>query len=262
MTEQKSSTRSSAGTRVEAGVGYLTLDNPPVNVLTIPVMEEAVAALRSLESDPGVKVIAFEAAGTKMFSAGVDVADHTPEKMDHMLRIFNELCMGLYRSPKPTVALVRRTALGGGCELAAFCDLIVASEKAKFGQPEIKVGVYPVLGAALFAQMVGPKAAAEILLTGGNYTAAEARAIGLVNQVFEDERFDEQCGAYLAALTANSGLVLSLTKKAMLASAGKDPEAALAAAEEIYVKELMTSRDANEGLAAFIEKRPPTWTES
>ena len=223
-------------TRVEGGLGFLTFDHPPVNVLTIPVMEEAVAALGSLEGDDGVKVIVVEAAGTRAFSAGVDVADHTPEKMDHMLKVFNDLCLGLHRSPKPTVAAVRRMALGGGCELAAFCDLLVASDKATFGQPEIKVGVYPVLGAALFAQMVGPKAANEILLTGRTYSAAEAKDLGLANQVWADDSFDEELAAYLLAMTANSGLVMSLTKKAILASAGKDPDSALAVAERIYVR--------------------------
>ena len=249
-------------TRVEAGIGHLTLDNPKVNVLTIPVMEQAVAALAALEADAAAKLIVVEAAGTRAFSAGVDVADHTPEKMDHMLRVFHDLCLGLHRSPKPTVAAVRRMALGGGCELAAFCDLAVASDQATFGQPEIKVGVYPVLGAALFTGMVGPKTTNEILLTGSTYGAGEACALGLVNRVWPDERFDEELAAYLAVLAANSGVVMSLTKKAILASAGKEPDAALAAAERVYVHELMTTADANEGLAAFIEKRPPVWKEA
>ena len=177
--------------------------------------------------DAAVEVIVVEAAGTRAFSAGVDVADHTPEKMDHMLRVFNDLCLGLHRSPKPTVAAVRRMALGGGCELAAFCDLIVASDKATFGQPEIKVGVYPVLGAALFAQMVGPKAAERDPADGWHLRRRGGDGLSA---------WSTRCGRTSAStrswprtwlvLTANSGLVMSLTKKAILASAGKDPEAA------------------------------------
>ena len=161
-------------TRIDGGVGYLTLDAPPVNILSIAVMEEAVPALRKLEQDPRVKVIVLEAAGTRAFSAGAAVGDHTVEKMEAMLSIFNELCVGLVQSPKPTIAAVRRMALGGGCEVVACCDMVVASEKATFGQPEIVLGVYPVIGVALFADIMGPKAAAEMLLSGRTYSAAEA----------------------------------------------------------------------------------------
>ena len=244
------------------GVGRLTIANGPLNVLTIAAMEEAVAGLRELESDREVKVIVAGAAGTKAFSAGVDVADHTPEKMDHMLGIFNELCLGLRHSPKPTIAAVRRMALGGGCELAACCDMVIASDQATFGQPEIKVGVYPVLGVALFAQILGQKAANELLLSGMSYTAEEARAFGLVNRVVPDDRFDAEVEGYVGRFLGNSGLVMSLTKKAILASAGKETMAAVAAAEDIYVRELMVTADANEGLQAFIGKRKAVWTES
>src|SRR5665811_685517 len=133
-----------SGERVTAvndgGLGRLILNNPPVNVLTIPVMEEAVDALGELQENSEVKIILVEAEGEKGFSAGVDVADHTPEKMEHMLGIFDDLCMGLYRSSKPTIAAVHGLVLGGGCELAACCDLVVAADNSVFGQPEIKVG--------------------------------------------------------------------------------------------------------------------------
>jgi cyclohexa-1,5-dienecarbonyl-CoA hydratase len=248
-------------TRSEGGLGRLIVDNPPVNVLTIPVMEEAVDALKSLESDAGVKVIVVESAGDKAFSAGVDVADHTQEKMGHMLEIFNDLCLGLHHSSKPTVALVRRMALGGGCELAASCDIVLASEKATFGQPEIKVGVFPILGVVLYPAMFGPKAANEILLTGSTYSAAEAQVFGLVNRVYGDDVFAEEAESYLAGLVGNSGVVLSLTKKAVLAGRGKDVREALGAATAVYTGQLMTTHDANEGLAAFMEKRRPVWEE-
>jgi cyclohexa-1,5-dienecarbonyl-CoA hydratase len=246
----------------EAGIGRLVLDNPPVNVLTIGVMEEMVQALRELEADPAVKVIVVEAAGDRAFSAGVDVADHTPEKMGHMLAVFNELCLGLHRSPKPTVAAVKRMALGGGCELAALCDMVVASDQATFGQPEIKVGVYPVLGVAVFPQIMGVKVANELLLTGKTFSAEEARSMGIVNRVFPDGEFDAQLAGFLKPLRNNSGLVMSLTKKAILAGLGKDADVALPVAEKIYVDELMVTRDANEGLQAFLEKRRPEWREA
>lgn len=248
--------------RVENGLGRLVLDSPPLNVLTIAVMEEMVQALRELEGDPAVKVILLEAAGDRAFSAGVDVADHTPEKMSHMLEIFHELCLGFHVSPKPTVAAVRRMALGGGCELAAMCDMIIASDQATFGQPEIKVGVYPVLGVALFEAIMGPKASNELLLTGRPFSAGEASAVGLVNRVAPDGDFDQELATFLKPLLANSGVVMSVTKKAILASAGKEPQHALHAAEDIYLNELMRTEDANEGLQAFLEKRRPIWKEA
>lgn len=244
------------------GIGRLILASPPLNVLTIAAMEEMVQGLRKLESDVAVKVIVVEASGDRAFSAGVDVADHTPEKMQHMLDVFHELCMGLHLSAKPTVAAVRRMALGGGCELAAMCDMVFASEQATFGQPEIKVGVYPVLGVAVFTQLLGPKMANELLLSGSVYTAEESKAMGLVNRVVADEEFDVQLAAFLKPLRGNSGLVMSLTKKAILAGLGKDTMSALHASEDIYVNQLMRTADANEGLQAFLEKRKPVWREA
>jgi cyclohexa-1,5-dienecarbonyl-CoA hydratase len=249
-------------THREEGVGRLVLNNPPLNVLTIAVMEEMVDALHELEADPAVKVILLEAAGDKAFSAGVDVADHTPEKMGRMLEIFNELCLGLHRSPKPTVAAVRGMALGGGCELAAVCDMVVASDQATFGQPEIKVGVYPVLGVALFTQLLGLKMANELLITGRAFSAEESRAAGLVNRVAGEEEFADVLAAFLKPLRQNSGVVMTLTKKAILAGLGKSADEALEAAEEIYLQELMQTEDANEGLQAFLEKRRPVWKEA
>jgi cyclohexa-1,5-dienecarbonyl-CoA hydratase len=249
-------------THREEGVGRLVLNNPPLNVLTIAVMEEMVEALRELENDAGVKLIVLEAAGDKAFSAGVDVADHTPEKMDRMLQIFNELCLGLHRSSKPTIAAVRGMALGGGCELAAVCDMVVASESATFGQPEVKVGVYPVLGVALFTQLMNLKMANELLLTGRTFSAEESRAAGLVNRVAPEGGFDQVLADFVKPLRYNSGVVMSLTKKAILAGLGKDADEALEVAEKIYVDELMHTEDANEGLQAFIEKRRPVWKEA
>jgi cyclohexa-1,5-dienecarbonyl-CoA hydratase len=246
---------------VSGGIGRLILDNPPVNVLTIPVMEAAVEQLQALESDPGAKIIVVQATGDRAFSAGVDVADHTPDKMRHMLDIFDELCMGLHRSAKPTVALVKRMALGGGAEVVASCDMAVASEEATFGQPEIKVGVFPILGVALYPDMLGAKAASELLLSGETYSAADALRMGLVSRVVPDAEFEELSEKFVSKLAKNSGLVMSLTKKAIMACQGKPTSEAMKLADTVYVEELMVTEDANEGLKAFIERRKPEWKE-
>ncbi len=249
-------------TEVAGGIGRLIIDDPPMNVLTIPAIEQAVAGLHRLEADQGVKIITVQAAGDKAFSAGVDVADHTPEKMEHMLSTFEELCLGLHRSPKPTVALVKRMALGGGLEVVACCDMVLASDAATLGQPEVKVGVYPIIGVALFPKIIGAKAANEIVLSGAIYSAEDCMRMGLVNRVYPDASFDEDAEKYLSGLLRNSGVVMSYTKKAVLAGLDRDIDSALKEATKIYVNELMATEDANEGLQAFLEKRRPTWKEA
>jgi cyclohexa-1,5-dienecarbonyl-CoA hydratase len=138
----------------------------------------------------------------------------------------------------------------------------LASDQATFGQPEIKVGVFPILGVALYPAMFGAKAANEILLTGFTYTAEEAQQLGLVNRVYADDSFAEQVERYLTGLARNSGVVLRCTKKAILAGLGRSADEALKVAGEIYVQELMVTADANEGLQAFLEKRRPVWKEA
>jgi cyclohexa-1,5-dienecarbonyl-CoA hydratase len=247
---------------VSDGVARLTLNKPPLNVLDIAMMREINSALEGLGDDAEVKVLVFDATeGSKAFSAGVDVSDHTADKVEEMIEVFHRIFYQLDAMEIPTVAVVGGAALGGGCELALFCDMIVASEKASFGQPEIQVGVFPPIAAAALPGIVGPKKALEMVLIGDRIRADEALRLGLVNQVVPVEELQTTANEFVGKLAKLSGTVLRLTKRAVrVGSAGSFAEG-LAAVEELYLGPLMETEDAHEGLAAFMEKRSPVWKD-
>jgi cyclohexa-1,5-dienecarbonyl-CoA hydratase len=187
------------------------------------------------------------------------VADHTADKVQDMIHGFHRLFRLLANLNIPTLAIINGAALGGGCELAIFCDMIVASERAKFGQPEIKVGVFPPLAAVMLPRLMPHHRALELLLTGETIDAAEAYRLGLVNRVAPPEELMAVANELIAKLAGLSGSILRYTRKAAwLGAAGSFPDA-LVAIEKLYLDELMQTHDAHEGLAAFMEKRPPAW---
>jgi cyclohexa-1,5-dienecarbonyl-CoA hydratase len=244
------------------GVARITLSKPPLNVLDIAMMREINAALDGLDDDLSVKVLVFEAAeGSKAFSAGVDVSEHTAEKVEEMIEVFHRIFRLLDALDVPTLAVVNRAALGGGCELALFCDMVIASEKASFGQPEIQVGVFPPVAAVALPRLIGPKKALEMVLIGDRIGAAEAEQLGLVNKVVPPNELEATAAEFIGKLTSLSSVVLRLTKRAVrLGSVGSFAEG-LAAVEELYLGPLMSTEDANEGLSAFLEKRSPVWKD-
>lgn len=239
------------------GIIRITLDRPPLNVLTIDMMEEMVKAFKWARTEPG-NIVVVDAAG-KAFSAGVDVADHTPDKVGLMIDVFDRLFLSMAALEKPIIGLINGAALGGGYEVVLFCDMIVASEKATFGQPEIKVGVLPPIACYALPRLVSRPRAMEILLSGDIFTAAAAKEMGLINQVFPVDEFDQGAEKFLKRFTTLSPVVLALTKKAALAGERKSFAEGLQAIDHIYLKELMQTKDALEGLQSFMEKRPPVW---
>jgi cyclohexa-1,5-dienecarbonyl-CoA hydratase len=246
----------------EGGVARLTLNKPPLNVLDITMMREINTALEGLGDDPAVKVLVFEAAeGSKAFSAGVDVSDHTADKVEEMIEVFHRIFRLLDGLEIPTVAVVGGAALGGGCELALFCDLIIASEKASFGQPEIQVGVIPPIAVAALPGIVGPKKAFEMVLIGDRIRAAEAERVGLVNKVVPPEELRAAADEFVGKLAKLSGAVLRLTKRAVRVGSDGSFADGLTTVEELYLGLLMETEDAHEGLAAFMEKRAPVWKD-
>lgn len=244
---------------VANGLATLTINRPPFNVLDIPTMEEISVALNLCRTSSDVKMLVITGAGEKAFSAGVEVADHTPDKVDHMIDVFHGIFRRLQTMPMPTLAAVNGAALGGGMELAIGCDMIVAAAGAKFGQPEIKLAVFPPVAAVLLPRLVPPARAMEILLGGENILAEEALQIGLINRVFPKETFAADVQAFVAPYLALSRAALISARKAIRVAADKPFGAALDAAESVYLKELMHTDDAKEGLAAFLEKRKPVW---
>ncbi|KPJ60096.1 MAG: hypothetical protein AMJ46_08295 [Latescibacteria bacterium DG_63] len=239
-------------------VATITLDRAPVNVLNIEMMREINGILGQLKNDSQLKLLVFKAKG-KAFSAGVDVSEHTPDKVEEMIEVFHEIFRLLNSIAAPSVAVVGGAALGGGCELATFCDIVVASEKAKFGQPEIMVGVFAPVASAVFPWLIGRNRSLELLLTGETIDAKEAERIGLINKLFPVEGFEEKVDEFLGKLKEKSAVVLQIAKKAVDSGLYVSVGTALGKIEDIYLNKLMKTEDASEGLKAFLEKRAPVW---
>ena len=239
-------------------IGRITFNNPPLNILNIEMMKEINNAVKDFQKRK-LKVLILKANG-KAFSAGVDVSDHTNEKVKGMIQVFHDIFTNLHKINSPTVALVNGAALGGGCEVATFCDIVIASEKSKFGQPEIMVGVFHPVAAAIFPKLMWSKKALELMLTGETIRANEAKELGLVNQILPVENFEAEAEKFITEkLASNSAVVLQLTKRAFMEGATQNYSESIKKIEDIYLNELMKTNDANEGLAAFLEKRQPVW---
>jgi cyclohexa-1,5-dienecarbonyl-CoA hydratase len=244
---------------VEGGLATLTLHRPPVNVLDIEMMGQMNEGLGVLAGDASARLLMITGGGEKAFSAGVEVADHTPDKVDRMIDVFHSLIRTIEAFQVPTLAAVNGAALGGGLEVALACDMIVAAAGAKLGQPEIRLGVFPPVAAVLLPRRMPPAIAHELIYGGATLTAEQASSYGLVNRVFARDSFAHDAHAFAAQFLEHSRAALASTRKAVRAAAGRDFTAALAAAEAIYLRELMKTEDATEGLAAFIAKRKPAW---
>ena len=249
---------SSIACEIRNNVARISLNQSPLNIIDIPMMEEIHDALEHIQSVGDVKVLVLDHQG-KAFSAGVSIKDHSPDKVGEMLEKFHGLFRLLNSLELPSVALVDGMALGGGCELAVSCDMVIASDRATFGQPEIKVGVFPPVAAAVFPRLVGRNRTLELLLTGDVIDAGEAKAIGLINKVFPAQVFKEKSEEFIRKLTSLSGRVLGLTKRAVDQSLYASVGEGISAAEQLYLRELMKTEDAQEGLNSFLEKRKPVW---
>ena len=235
----------------------ITLDDPPLHILDIALLEELREAIGRVSNDRHALII--DATGEKAFSAGASVQDHLGARVVTMLGYFHDCFRALARLDLVTVALVRGVALGGGCELAMACDFVLASDRARFGQPEIHLGVFPPVAAYQLSRQVAPRKGLELLLTGDPIDAATAEQLGLVNAVFPAAEFEARAEEWLAKLWRQSASTLRFTKKAFRLAQAADFESRLAEVERLYLEELMQTSDANEGLNAFIEKRKPEW---
>ena len=246
---------------------YITIDHPPLNVLDLPTNCALAAAIRSLADRPDARVLVLQGAGFRAFSAGVEIKDHEKESVAEMLTAFHDVFRALIELGRPVIAAVRAAALGGGCELVAFADVAIASDSATFALPEIKLGCFPPVAALVLPQVVGAKRASAMLLSGATIAPHDAKAIGLVNEVVADEGFFSDMEAFVARYTAHSGAALAIAHEALRPArlGGRTPEqflAELARVEALYIDKLMATADAREGIAAWIEKRSPQWTDS
>jgi cyclohexa-1,5-dienecarbonyl-CoA hydratase len=237
----------------------ITLARPPLNVLDIPTIRELDLALDACAAEPTVDVLVLRADG-RAFSAGVDIKDHTREKVPEMLDVVHGTMRKLLRLPQVTIACVAGACLGGGCELASCCDFIVASDDSSFATPEILVGCYPPVALARFSSLIGYRRAAELILTARTISAAEALSMGLINRVAPHDQLDHAVASLTDELLEKSGSVLRITVKALREVALSGFDEALRRTEEIYVDQLLATHDVEEGVRAFLEKRKPLWT--
>lgn len=241
-------------------VGRIIFTRAPVNVFNIAMMREIGAAIAECARQRDMVAIVFE-AGTEMraFSAGVAIEEHVEETIYQMLDTFHAIFRALEQAGKPTIAVVDGAALGGGCELVAGCDIVIASERARFGQPEIKLGVFPPVAAVLLPRIIGDKRARELMLTGDLIDATEAARLGLVNYLVPSQQLAQKTEEILAKLRELSAPALEATRRAIDAARGLAFEDALSKVENLYLNELMKTEDAREGINAFMEKRKPAW---
>ena len=244
---------------VQPPVARIVLHHPPLNVIDLAMMEELAQALGEIEARNDVFVVILSGHG-KAFSAGVDVAAHTPDKVGAMLGKFHAVIRALVANRKVTIASVHGHCLGGGAELAMVCDMVYTDNSAHWGFPEINLGCYPPVACTALAALVGQKRAAELILTGRVITGREAAEIGLANRSMPVAELAGAVDERVADLLKLSPATLAVTKKAVYAWDAMHFDKGLARAEKIYLEELMKTEDAQEGIQAFLEKREPKWT--
>jgi cyclohexa-1,5-dienecarbonyl-CoA hydratase len=246
--------------RLDGRVARVTLDNPPLNILDLQAIHDYSAVLGRVERD-NAAVCILTSAGARAFSAGVNVADHTREKVPMMLEHFHGLIRKIRVLEGITIAAVRGLALGGGFELALACDMIVAEEGATLGVPEIWLACFPPVAAAVLPRHIAPQKAYELVLSGDPITAAEAMQMGLVNALAPKGGLEETLDKFTARFTEKSVAALRLAKRALRVSDETSFGPDLDETERLYLDDLMRTRDAEEGIKAFLERRPPKWED-
>lgn len=242
-------------------VAHLTLNRPKQNVMNIEMLREIARAIESLSVREDVRLILLDAAPEceGYFSMGVDAGGYNQQTVFQMMDAFHSVFRVMLELSKPVLAVVDGVASGAGAELAAFSDLVIATENAQFRQPEIKLGVFPPMGAVVYPRVIGPRAAMELLLTGDPINALKAQQLGLVNRVVPKEKLQETVDALVKRISEQSGPVLTLLKRVVFEGTWRPFEEALKRAQDIFLNQLFDLQDSQEGLRALIEKRKPVW---
>jgi cyclohexa-1,5-dienecarbonyl-CoA hydratase len=244
--------------RVEDGVARMTLNRPEHNLLNESMLRELADGIAGVAYHDEVKLIVLDSA-CKVFCGGIDVGEYTSERVFQMIDAFHSVFTGMMEISKPVLCVVNGPAIGGGAELAAFGDLVIATPKARFAQPEITIGVFPPLASTILPFLVGPKVALELVLLGEPVTAERALELGLVNRLVPEAQLETTVNDLIARVTSHSGPVLTMAKKAILGGMGLSLRDGLKNSMNIFLNELYRLEDSQEGLRALVEKRKPNW---
>jgi cyclohexa-1,5-dienecarbonyl-CoA hydratase len=244
--------------RIDSGVARLTLNRPDHNLLNETMLREIADGIVFAGEHDEIKLIVIDSA-CKVFSGGVDIGEYTTQRVYQMLEAFQAAFAGMLEVGKPVLCVVNGPAIGGGAELAAFGDLVIATPKARFAQPEITIGVFPPLASTILPFLVGPKRALEIILTGEAVTAERALELGLVTRLVPEAKLEATVNELVERITSHSGPVLAMAKKAILGGMGLSLRDGLKNSMNIFLNELYKLEDSQEGLRALVEKRKPNW---
>ena len=244
--------------RFDGGVARITLNRPEHNLLNEVFLREIADAMTIGGERNDVKILVIDSA-CKVFSGGIDVGEYTSQRVFQMLDAFHAVFSGMLETGKPVVCVVNGPAIGGGAELAAFGDLVIATPKARFAQPEITIGVFPPLASTILPFLVGPKVALELVLTGEAVTAERALELGMINRLVPEAQLEQTLNDLVGRIASHSGPVLAMAKKAILGGMGMSLRDGLKNSMNIFLNDLYHLEDSQEGLRALVEKRKPNW---
>ena len=244
--------------RIDSGVARMTLSRPEHNLLNEAMLRELADGIVHAGEQSAVKLIVLDSA-CKVFCGGIDIGEYTSQRVFQMLDAFHAVFSAMLEVGKPVVCVVNGPAIGGGAELAAFGDLVIATPKARFAQPEISIGVFPPLASTILPYLVGPKVALELVLTGEPVTAERALELGMINRLVPESQLEQTVADLVNRINSHSGPVLMMAKKAILGGMGLSLREGLKQSMGIFLNELYRLDDSQEGLRAIIEKRKPNW---
>jgi len=244
--------------RFDGSVARMTLSRPEHNLLNETMLREIASGISYAGERDDVKLIVLDSA-CKIFCGGIDIGEYTSQRVFQMLDAFHSAFAGMLEVAKPVICVVNGPAIGGGAELAAFGDLVIATPKARFAQPEISIGVFPPLASTILPYLVGPKIALELVLTGEPVSAERAMELGMVNRLVPEAQLEQAVKDLVDRISSHSGPVLTMAKKAILGGMGLSLRDGLKHSMNIFLNELYRLEDSQEGLRALVEKRKPNW---
>jgi cyclohexa-1,5-dienecarbonyl-CoA hydratase len=242
----------------EGGVARITLNRPEHNLLNEAMLREISDGIAYAGEREDVKLLVLDSA-CKIFCGGIDIGEYTSQRVFQMLDAFHGAFASMLDVGKPVICVVNGPAIGGGAELAAFGDLVIASPKARFAQPEITIGVFPPLASTILPYLVGPKVALELVLTGEAVTAERALELGMINRLVPEAQLEQTVNELVSRISGHSGPVLAVAKKAILSGMGLSLREGMKKSADIFLNELYKLEDSQEGLRALVEKRKPNW---